>query len=310
MSPAFPLQLDADATLRALPYAQLVPALARAARELAAGQIHAPERMVVPMTQADVLLAMPAIAADIGITKLITVQPGNPAAGRPAIQGELIAFDTQRGTRLLLADGPAVTQRRTTAITLLAIEHLALQRPRSALLIGTGVQAWSHLQGLSDYLGIQRFWIAGRSLQAAEAFCLRASAHDPALTLTPLRSDDALWADIATDVVVALTTSRAPVIPSTLADRTLAIGVGAFRPDMAELPPALLHQRRLVVDHLHGAMAEAGDLLQAGVVWDQVAELAGVLDAAATTPARPAVFKSVGHAAWDLAAARVLLAAH
>lgn len=305
-----PLYLDAEATADRLPYARLVPALARAARELADGRIHAPERMVVAMPGADVLLAMPAIATDIGITKLITVQPGNPAAGRPAIQGELIAFDTHSGIRLLQADGPAVTQRRTTAISLLAIERLAPQCPSSALLIGTGAQAWSHLFGLSGHLGIRRFWIAGSTRQRAEDFCARAQARDHALALTALASADAALAQIQADVVIALTTSRTPVVPDSLADTTLAIGVGAFRPDMAELPPALLHRRRVVVDHLHGAKAEAGDLLQAGVCWDQVAELSQVLDPATPAQPAPSVFKSVGHAAWDLAAARVLLAAH
>src|SRR5690554_3146970 len=111
--------LDAKATACALPYARLVPAMAQAAREAAGGVLRAPERMVVPLAGEGVLLVMPAVALDVGITKLITVQPGNSAQGRPAIQGEVIVFDVSSGKRLLLADGPTVTARRTAAVTLL-----------------------------------------------------------------------------------------------------------------------------------------------------------------------------------------------
>ena len=112
----------------------------------------------------------------------------------------------------------------------------------------------------------------------------------------------------ATDLVLALTTSRTPVIPAHIGAQTLAIGVGAFKPDMAEFPPALLHSRQIVVDDLGGARHEAGDLLQAGVDWTQVRDLASVLDTPLALGADVPVFKTVGQAAWDLAAARVAMA--
>jgi 1-piperideine-2-carboxylate/1-pyrroline-2-carboxylate reductase [NAD(P)H] len=107
------------------------------------------------------------------------------------------------------------------------------------------------------------------------------------------------------DVVIALTTAREPVIPATLAPHTLAIGVGAFRPDMAEFPPELLHARPVVVDDLAGARHEAGDLLRAGIDWDKVRPIAALLAGAVPRGPVTPVFKSVGQAAWDLAAARV-----
>ena len=89
---------------------------------------------------------------------------------------------------------------------------------------------------------------------------------------------------------------------------TLAVGVGAFKPDMVEFPAALLHSRQIVVDDLAGARHEAGDLIQAGIDWSQVRELAGMLDQPPPTGAGSLpVFKTVGQAAWDLAAARVAL---
>jgi 1-piperideine-2-carboxylate/1-pyrroline-2-carboxylate reductase [NAD(P)H] len=110
-------------------------------------------------------------------------------------------------------------------------------------------------------------------------------------------------------VLIALTTARAPVLPPTVAADTLVVGVGAFKPDMAELPSALLHARPIVVDDLAGARHEAGDLIQAGIDWNGVTALADILSGRMKRPSRVPVFKTVGQAAWDLAAARVALGA-
>ena len=107
--------LNARQTAAALPYAALVPAIARAAHERASGLILAPERLVVPIDSASVLLCMPALGTDIGVTKLITVHGNNVQRGLPAIQGEVIVFNRASGERLLQLDGPTVTARRTAA---------------------------------------------------------------------------------------------------------------------------------------------------------------------------------------------------
>ena len=298
--------LNAEQTAQALPYAQLVPAVAQAARELAQQQIQAPERLVVPMAEGGVLLAMPAVAHDLSVTKLVTVHPRNAEHGLPAIQGEVVVMDTATGRRLALLDGPTVTARRTAAVTLLGIQTLAAQKPASALLIGTGAQAAAHADALVEHLGIAQFWVASRSLASAQAFCVALTKRHP--HVHAVVADDLEHALPTTDLVLALTTSCTPVIPAHIAAHTLAIGVGAFKPDMAEFPPALLHSRQIVVDDLGGARHEAGDLLQAGVDWARVRSLAAVLDAPMSSSALAPVFKTVGQAAWDLAAARVVIA--
>lgn len=299
------LILDQSRTAAALPFSKLVPALAQAARELAGGAIRAPERQVVPIDGASVLLSMPAIGADLGVTKLITVHADNAAHGLPVIQGEVIVFDTATGRRLAILDGPTVTARRTAAMTLLGIETLAPNRPGSALLIGTGVQAAAHADALVEYFGVSQLWVSARNAAGVDAFCTHLQARHPQLVVRPLAAD-ALQREVPeTDVVIALTTSKTPVIPATIASHTLAIGVGAFKPDMAEFPPELLRARRIVVDDLAGAKHEAGDLIQARVDWNTVVDIAAALTRPPerTTPAP--VFKTVGQAAWDLAAARV-----
>lgn len=299
------IQLNATETAQRLPYADLVPAIAQAAQELADGALLAPERLALDMGPGSSLLCMPAVGSDLGITKIVTVHRQNAALGLPAIQGEVIVFEVASGRRLMMLDGPTLTARRTAAVTLLAIQTLAPRLPRTALLIGTGVQASAHAQALAEYFDIRSFQIAGTTLASAEQFCDRLRATNPAIRATPLMASTLDASAVASDIVIALTTSKAPVIPAELPDETLAIGVGAFRPEMAELPPALLKRRRLIVDYIKGARHEAGDFIQAKVDWHDVTELSQHLQARPFSAHGGCVFKSVGHSSWDLAAARV-----
>jgi len=305
--------LDPRQTAQALPYTALVSALERATQELASGAIRAPERQVVPIDATSVLLGMPAIADDLSVTKRITVHADNARHQLPAIQGEVVAFETHTGRRIALMDGPTVTGRRTAAMSMLGIRTLLPRTPRSALLIGTGAQAAAHADALVEVFGVQQFWIAARDLDRTQAFCRALCERHPQVVASPLPAR-MLQEDLPrTDVVIALTTSRTAVIPEHIAADTLAIGVGAFKPDMVEFPPALLHARRIVVDDLDGAHHEAGDLIQAKVDWARVVAIsdvvAGKLAAAdlASAGVLP-VFKTVGQASWDLAAARVMRA--
>lgn len=301
------IRLNPEETAKRLPYAELVQAIARAARETASGVLKAPDRLVMPVGEQATLLCMPAAGADIGIVKVVTVHMQNASRALPAIQGEVIVFDAASGQRHMLLDGPTITARRTAAVTLLGIDTLAQRPPRSALIIGTGVQAAAHVDALTDYFGIRAFWIAGRELRQTTAFCEQLRSKYPGIDAAPVATSALEPTGTGTDIVVAATTSRTPVIPSRLPDATLAIGVGAFRPDMAELPAELLLRRRIVVDYLPGAKHEAGDLLQAGVDWGKVSELSQLLERGTENQRAPAVFKSVGHASWDLAAARVAM---
>lgn len=294
--------LDAARTAEALPYTLLVPAVAQAAIALARGGIQAPGRTVVTIDEDSVLLCMPAVAPDISVTKLVTVHGRNAQHGLPAIQGEVIVFETSTGRRLALLDGPTVTARRTAAMTLLGIDTLAHGRPASALLIGTGAQASAHAAALAEYFGVRQFHVAGTSADRAQAFAAALRARHPGIDV---HAHAAAACAPETDVAIALTTSAVPVIPERLAPHTLAIGVGAFKRTMAEFPPALLHARDIVVDDADGARHEAGDLIQAGIDWSGVRSLGDILAGKAERPAGVPVFKTVGQAAWDLAAGRV-----
>ncbi|WP_296225903.1 delta(1)-pyrroline-2-carboxylate reductase family protein [Ralstonia sp. UBA689] len=318
--------LDAAATAARLPYAALADAIAQVLRDARAGRAQAPARLVMPVPGPGSLLLMPAANADIAITKMITVHPHNPARGLPAIHGEVVVMDAATGVRRLLLDGPTVTAHRTAAVSLLAARLLAPEPSGDLLLIGAGAQAKAHLEAFRFGLGTRRVTIIARTAGSAEA--LAAHARKLGLDATALAGGDAAGVAEAartvlpqTPLVVTATPSALPVLPD-LAEPGHPAGyawrpqhfiaaVGAFRPDMAELPPRLCVQAaaadRLYADTLVDLEVEAGDLLQAGVPWSRVRPLQQCVDATPdalmkAVPVLPVVFKSVGSALWDLAA--------
>ena len=297
-----PLQtLSAAETVARLPFAPLVDAIAQAARDQAAGRITSPERLVVPLGEGGVILSMPAAASDLGVHKLVTVQPANGARGLPAIHGLVTVLDAATGRPLLLLDGPEVTGRRTAAVSLLALRTLLPAPPRAVLLVGTGVQAVHHVRALQALLPQARVLVRGSSPARAEAFCAAHAGDHPGLAPCPAGPVPDM-----VDAVVLLTTATEPVYDEAPRAGRLVIGAGAFKPTMAEIGPRTLAGSQLFADDPAGARHEAGDLLRAGVDWNLVRSLAEALDRGVDL-SRPVVFKSVGCAAWDLAAARVAM---
>jgi len=318
--------LDAAATAARLPYAALADAIAQVLRDARAGRAQAPARLVMPVAGPGSLLLMPASNANIAITKMITVHPHNPAQGLPDIHGEVVVMDARTGERQLMLDGPTVTAHRTAAVSLLAARLLAPEPAGDLLLIGAGAQARAHLEAFRFGLGTRRVTIIARTAASAEALATYARALG--MDATPLAGGDAAGVTDAartvlpqTSLVITATPSAQPVLPD-LAEPDHPAGyawrahhfiaaVGAFRPDMAELPPRLcVHAAavdRLYADTLVDLEVEAGDLLQAGVPWSRVRPLQQCIDTPPdalprSAPVSPVVFKSVGCALWDLAA--------
>jgi 1-piperideine-2-carboxylate/1-pyrroline-2-carboxylate reductase [NAD(P)H] len=329
-----PIWLDAAQTAQRLPYPELVAALERAAIELAQKQIHCPERLVVPMPTKGSLLCMPAMGPEISCHKLICVMPANKERGLPTILGQLNVLDSQTGECRMILDGATVTGRRTAAMSMLGLRKLAIGPIRKVRIIGTGTQAQTHTQALAAlYPGIE-VSIKGRTAAAAAAFCRRHAAlplilkadqhpldrgeqdapgappwddHCASRATMPLSAERS--ADC--DVLITCTTSLTPVYAEPARLDRLLIAVGAFHADAAEIAPSVVQGCEVFVDDPVGARHEAGDLIQAGVDWRAVRAIASILrpQPPTNTPRTlPRLFKTVGCAAWDLAAARVALA--
>jgi len=287
---------DEQQTAALLPYPELVDALSVAVTEYGAQKIVSPERLVVPLQANGVMLSMPASATDLAIHKLVNVCPGNGAKGLPTIHGQVTAYDSITGQAFFTLDGPTVTGRRTAGISALGIRRLA-RSVKSILLIGTGKQASNHAEAFAALFPDAVLYVKGSSLQSAQRF---ASTRQGIVAL----DKDVVPDDI--DVVVTLTTSRTPVYHDAARATRLVVGVGAFTPDGAEIAASIVHGSDVVVDDPAGAKHEAGDLIQAGIDWMKVGALADVIAGSWSASAdRPVVFKTVGCAAWDLAAARL-----
>ncbi|MDJ0389712.1 delta(1)-pyrroline-2-carboxylate reductase family protein [Roseomonas sp. E05] len=291
---------DAAETARLLAYPRLIAALEEVLPAYQRGEIVSPERLVVPVGGgAGMLLSMPCSAPDLIAHKLITIYNGNPSAGLPALQGQVTCLDATNGRALFVLDGPTVTARRTAAISMLGIQRLRPAPPRAALLIGIGAQARAHAEALLELFPGVRIAVQGRRAEAVRAFCdaLGGAVH-------PAGNDAAA----STEVVIAATSSRQPVYDAPARADCLVIGVGAYRLDMVEIGAPTITGSQIYVDDPVGAPVEAGDVAAAGTDWASVRPLATALD---TPPdfSRPVFLKSVGCAAWDLAACRAAQAA-
>ena len=291
-------RLNAAETQARLPFPKLVDALQVAVLELANGKIRCPERRAVHMAGGAILLSMPVAADDLAAHKLITVAPRNKALGLPTILGQLAILDGQSGVTRLILDGATVTGRRTAAMSMLGLRALGPRKIDRVLVIGTGTQARGHVEALAAlYPGIE-VGVRGRTKDNEDHF-QRQLAHLPLAWVQPSL-------DNPLDVVITCTTSSTPVYAEAARLDRLLIAVGAFRPEAAELSPEIIHASEVFVDDPGGAPHEAGDLIQANIDWKLVRALGEILPQAAP-PTRPRVFKTVGCAAWDLAAARVAI---
>jgi 1-piperideine-2-carboxylate/1-pyrroline-2-carboxylate reductase [NAD(P)H] len=275
--------------------------------ELARGVIACPARQVQPLRGGASLLSMVASAGDVAVHKLISVVPDNPGRGLPTIAGQLSVVDAVDGGIRLILDGATVTERRTAALSMLGIETLLGRAPRRVLLIGTGAQALSHAKALAALYPSVSIDIAGRSTASVERFCMELDALLPGANGPRHAAADAAAPDVAVDVVITATTSSEPVYTLPAQAGRLLIAVGSFKPSAAEIGAQTVLASRVFVDDLHGAQHEAGDLIQAGVDWTQVAGLSAAFGGPPLAASGPVLLKTVGCAAWDLAAARVAL---
>ena len=292
--------LGAEETAKLLPYPELARALESVLRAEREGRAHAPGRLAVPLTGGGSLLVMPAADDHLAVTKIVTVHPQNAGHGLSTVQGEVVVMEAETGKRLGILEGQTVTARRTAALSLLAAWRLAPNPTGSLLIVGAGVQGQSHLEAFCEGLGVKKVYVTSRTLASAKA--LVEHARSLGVVAQPVGNPAEVLERVS--LIVTATTSTSPVLPEDVREDAFVAAVGAYRSDMAELPPGLILRARVYVDTLDGARAEAGDLIQARVDWHRVRPLGVALDE--LRPGRgPVVFKSVGHALWDLAAAHL-----
>jgi alanine dehydrogenase len=260
------------------------------------------------------LLLMPAWRESemIGL-KCLTVYPDNPAAGLPSIMGFYALMDATTGRLLALMDATVLTSKRTAAASALAASYLAREDAAHLLMVGTGTLAPHMVRAHAAVRPITRVTIFGRSPDKVQAMitALRDAPFEIAAcdTLEP--------AVAAADIVCCVTTATAPLIHGAwLRPGTHVDLVGAYKPEMREADTAAVRKARVYVDSRAGAMHEAGDILiplKEGAITEShvVAELFELVSGnkqGRVSREEITLFKSVGMALEDLAAAELVLA--
>ena len=300
-----------------LPMAECIEAMAGALRTLASGDARLPLRPVVTLPDGRGAFAvMPAYLGGppaIGL-KAITVFPGNHGTPLDSHQGAVLLFDAERGSLLALIDASSVTAIRTAAVSAVATRLLAREDAGDLALLGTGVQALSHLKALAQVRTLRRVRVHSREASNVLGFVARAQER---LGIRVEAAASARAAVEGADLVCTTTASRTPVLEGAWHSRgTHVNAVGASLQDTRELDTAAVAGARLFVDRRESALAEAGDFLipkAEGVIGDEHirGEIGELL--LGTRPGRQSrdeitLFKSLGLAVEDVAAARVVFA--
>lgn len=231
-------------------------------------------------------LVMPGRLDDLVAVKVVSTVPGNPA-------GLVVVFGAD-GAPIGVVDGPTLTAIRTGAGCGLATRLLASEGARTLAMLGAGAMAFDQVEAVRAVRNIERVLVWSRTLERAKALAGRVGGDAVA---------DPDQAVAQADIVSCATPARQPLFAeASVKQGTHVNAVGAFTPEMVELPADLLERAYVVVDDIDAASAEAGDLIQAGRLPNTT--LGRLLAGEAPEVGEDVtVFKSVGISAQDVAAA-------
>ena len=292
-----PLFLNEEQVQQHLRMADLIPAMEKALIEFSAGKVTQPVRSVINVDPPGGFLGlMPAHTADGLGLKAVTFYPSNAERGIPTHMATIFLVDPETGTPLAVMDGRLITEMRTAAVSAAATKLLASPDAKILAILGSGVQARSHVEALRLVRQFQEIRVWSPTKEHAEQFAKEIGA-------TPTSAEQAVR---GADVVVTATSSKIPVVKGAWLKAGCHVNaIGACRPDWRELDDAALKGSVVFVDCREGAMKESGDVILSGA--EIYAELGEVLAGKVPSQANETtIFKSLGMAAEDIAAAMLV----
>ncbi len=288
-----PLFLDEEQVRKHLRMAGLIPAMEKALIDFSAGKVTQPVRSVIMIDPPGGFFGMmPALTPDgLGI-KIVTFYASNAERGIPTHMATIFLVDPETGAPLAVMDGTLITEMRTAAVSAAATKLLASPDAKVLAILGSGVQARSHMEALRLVKNFAEVRVWSRTPEHAERFAKEIGAK-------AMPPEDAVR---DADVVVTTTNSKTAVLKgSWLKPGCHVNAVGACRPDWRELDDDAMGNV-VYVDSREAAMKESGDLILSGAkIYAELGEaLAGKVPLRAN---ETTIFKSLGMAVEDIAAA-------
>ena len=288
-----PIFLDEKQVRKHLRMADLIPAMEKALIDFSSGKVTQPVRQVIPVDPPGGFYGiMPALTPEGLGQKIVTFYPPNADKGIPTHMALIVLNDQQTGAPLAVMDGRLITEMRTAAVSAAATKLLAPKDAKVLAILGSGVQARSHLEALRLVRNFKEIRVWSQTKANAEEF-----ANEIGGKVTS--AEDAVR---GADVVVTVTSSKTPVLKGAwLKPGSHVNAVGACRPDWRELDDDAMHNI-VFVDSREAATKESGDVILSGAkIYAELGEaFAGKIDNRAS---ETTIFKSLGMAVEDIASA-------
>jgi len=288
-----PLYLNEEQVRKHLRMADLIPAMEKALTDFSAGKVTQPVRQVIPVDPPGGFYGMmPALTPEGLGQKIVTFYPPNVDKALPTHMATILLNDPETGAPLAVMDGRLITEMRTAAGSAAATKLLAPPDAKILAILGSGVQARSHVKALRLVRNFEEIRVWSPNKSHAESFAKEISGK-------AMSAEDAVR---GADVIVTVTSSKMPILCGAWLKRGCHVNaVGACRPDWRELDDDAMGNV-VFVDSREAALKESGDvILSRAKIYAELGEaLAGKIPARAT---ETTIFKSLGMAVEDIAAA-------
>ena len=254
--------LTEDHVKSLLSMSELITAMEAAVAHFSAREVLQPVRTVLSVGPTKAFFGlMPAYIeqpARLG-AKLVTVFNDNHHRGLPSHLATIVLLDPETGALIALMDGRYITESRTAAVSAVSARRLARSDAATLAIIGSGVQARSHLEAYAQVRTLRDVRVWSPNARSRERFIEEMTGRVPAQLNNSRSAEQAVE---GADLIVLATSSPSPVIEEAwIAPGAHVVSVGACRPDQREMAPDLVARSRLFVDSRAAALVESGDVV-------------------------------------------------
>ncbi|WP_340004600.1 ornithine cyclodeaminase family protein [Paenibacillus sp. FSL K6-0276] len=283
-------------------------------KDLSTGQAVQSLRQVLPLQKSNLIGLMPGYlqGEEVAGAKIISVFPSNHGSDLPSHQGLVTLFDSSTGVLKAVVDGQIITSIRTAAVSAVATRYLAREDAEVLAILGTGEQAKSHLEAMLLVRSIREVRVWSRTIAKARDFQAEMSSKWNVEIVVAESVQETVH---AADIICTVTASTEPVLKGEWLKAGVHINaVGACRPADRELDSETVQLAKLYVDRLESAHNESGDYLiplkegviTSGHIIGEIGELISGSIVGRTTAGEITLFKGLGLAIEDLAAANFI----